>query len=79
MAIDEQWVEDVKRWVLASREPVGDPGDDIALGVEAAQPALQVLYWPDAVIDPAETRRWLVATLDAARPASRSDRFIDPW
>jgi hypothetical protein len=48
MAIDEQWVEDVKRWVLASREPVGDPGDDIALGVEAAQPALQVLYWPDA-------------------------------
>lgn len=33
----------------------------------------------DAVIDPAETRRWLCATLDAARPASRSDRFIDPW
>jgi hypothetical protein len=48
MAIDEQWVEDVKRWVLAAREAVGDPGDDIALGVEAAQPALQVLYWPDA-------------------------------
>jgi len=33
----------------------------------------------DAVIDPAETRRWLCATLDAARPASRRDRFIDPW
>ena len=33
----------------------------------------------DAVIDPAETRRWLGATLDAATPAPRSDRFIDPW
>jgi acetyl-CoA carboxylase carboxyltransferase component len=33
----------------------------------------------DAVIDPAETRRWLAATLDAAKPASGSGRFIDPW
>jgi len=33
----------------------------------------------DAVIDPAETRRWLVATLDAAGPTPRSGRFIDPW
>jgi hypothetical protein len=48
MAIDEQWVEDVKRWVLAAHQPVDDPADDIALGVEAAQPALQALYWPDA-------------------------------
>ena len=50
MAIDEQWVEDVKRWVLAAHEPtlVDPAADDIALGVEAAQPALQALYWPDA-------------------------------
>jgi hypothetical protein len=48
MATDEQWVEDVKRWVLAAHQPVGDPIDDIAIGVEAAQPALQALYWPDA-------------------------------
>jgi acetyl-CoA carboxylase carboxyltransferase component len=34
----------------------------------------------DAVIDPAESRRWLVATLDAARvPEPGSGRFIDPW
>ena len=33
----------------------------------------------DAVIDPAQTRRWLAATLDAARPTSGSGRFIDPW
>ena len=49
MAIDEEWVEDVKRWVLAAHLPaLDDPPDDIALGVEAAQPALQALYWPDA-------------------------------
>ncbi|MBV9889596.1 MAG: biotin carboxylase [Rhizobacter sp.] len=33
----------------------------------------------DAVIDPADTRRWLAATLDAAAPTSGSGRFIDPW
>jgi len=33
----------------------------------------------DAVIDPAQTRRWLAATLDAAKPTSGSGRFIDPW
>jgi acetyl-CoA carboxylase carboxyltransferase component len=34
----------------------------------------------DAVIDPAESRRWLVATLDAAPVAeAASGRFIDPW
>jgi acetyl-CoA carboxylase carboxyltransferase component len=34
----------------------------------------------DAVIDPAESRRWLAATLDAARvPEPGRGRFIDPW
>jgi acetyl-CoA carboxylase carboxyltransferase component len=34
----------------------------------------------DAVIDPAESRRWLVATLDAAKvPEPGNGRFIDPW
>ena len=33
----------------------------------------------DGVIDPGETRRWLAATLDAAKPTSGSGRFIDPW
>lgn len=54
MASDADWVEDVKRWALfgtRSREPsLDDAGttDDVALGVEAAQPALQARYWPDA-------------------------------
>jgi acetyl-CoA carboxylase carboxyltransferase component len=34
----------------------------------------------DAVIDPAESRRWLLATLEAARlPAPDVGRFVDPW
>jgi acetyl-CoA carboxylase carboxyltransferase component len=34
----------------------------------------------DAVIDPADSRRWLEATLDgAAVPEPGSGRFIDPW
>ena len=33
----------------------------------------------DAVIDPADTRRWLVGLLASAKPPSRSGRFIDPW
>lgn len=54
MANDTDWVEDVKRWALSGsrcREPaLGDAAaaDEIALGVEAAQPALQARHWPDA-------------------------------
>jgi hypothetical protein len=51
MANDEDWVEDVKRWYLAGSRPAesaDDAGDDIALGYEAAQPALQARHWPDA-------------------------------
>ena len=54
MANDEQWVEDVKRWYLSgarSLEHAGEAGqddDDVALGYEAAQPALQARHWPDA-------------------------------
>jgi hypothetical protein len=60
MANDEEWVADVKRWGLAgSRSGAGallgaddasadDAGDEIALGYEAADPALQAHHWPDA-------------------------------
>ena len=55
MANDSEWVEDVKRWYLAgSRAPgVGDASDgsdDMALGYEAAHPALQARHWPDAPV-----------------------------
>ncbi len=33
----------------------------------------------DAVIDPAETRRWLSLSLVSAKTAERGGRFIDPW
>jgi acetyl-CoA carboxylase carboxyltransferase component len=33
----------------------------------------------DAVIDPAESRRWLVAMLESARLPESGGRFIDPW
>ena len=55
MANDEEWVADVKRWYLAgTRSGAGalpgsdDGGDEIALGYEAADPALQAHHWPDA-------------------------------
>ena len=55
MANDEEWVADVKRWCLAGAHPGAvaalapdDPGDEIALGYEAADPALQAHHWPDA-------------------------------
>ena len=55
MAIDEEWVADVKRWVLAGTRSGAsaalgsvDPADEVALGYEAADPALQAHHWPDA-------------------------------
>ncbi len=33
----------------------------------------------DAVIDPAETRRWLASSLAAAKVPAPRQRFIDPW
>ena len=55
MANDEEWVADVKRWCLAGNRSgiagaVGadDTADEIALGYEAADPALQAAHWPDA-------------------------------
>ena len=55
MANDEEWVADVKRWCLAGSAPAAgaalgpdDAGDEIALGYEAADPALQAHHWPDA-------------------------------
>jgi hypothetical protein len=51
MANDARWVEDVKRWLLAGSRPaepeLDDGGDDIALGYEAAHPALQAHHWSD--------------------------------
>lgn len=54
MADDGEWVQDVKRWYLASvqasaRSPQGAPTEyDVDLGYEAAHPALQACHWPDA-------------------------------
>ena len=51
MANDEQWVEDVKRWYRAGRAPAasetGVAEEEVAIGYEAAQPALQALHWPE--------------------------------
>ena len=33
----------------------------------------------DAVIDPAETRRWLASALSTAGAVARGRRFVDPW
>jgi len=33
----------------------------------------------DAVIDPADSRRWLIAALDSAQAVEPGGRFIDPW
>jgi acetyl-CoA carboxylase carboxyltransferase component len=33
----------------------------------------------DAVIDPADTRTWLVNGLASTRVPARAPRFIDPW
>jgi hypothetical protein len=62
MANDSDWVADVRRWYFsgqgptAAASPDADP-DGIALGYEAAHPALQSAHWPDAprhaVTDPA--------------------------
>jgi hypothetical protein len=54
MANDDAWVEDVRRWALggasdgAALGDAADASDDIALGYEAAHPALQARHWPDA-------------------------------
>jgi acetyl-CoA carboxylase carboxyltransferase component len=33
----------------------------------------------DAVIDPADTRRWVASALASAKPPGAGSRFIDPW
>ncbi len=52
---DVEWVEDVKRWYLSGAasvqaEAIDDGGESVALGYEAAHPALQARHWPDAPI-----------------------------
>ena len=51
MASDADWVEDVRRWYLAGATPTStaEAGEDpVAIGYEAAFPALQARHWPDA-------------------------------
>lgn len=53
MTNDANWVEDVKRWCLAgvAASRSGAPAEStdlMALGYEAAHPALQAQYWPDS-------------------------------
>ncbi len=53
MTNDAEWVQDVRRWVAgaATAVPVRDAGettDLMALGYEAAYPAIEVRHWPDA-------------------------------
>lgn len=53
MGNDVDWVEDVKRWYLSGAQSAQaaaiDNGEDpVALGYEAADPALQARHWPDA-------------------------------
>jgi hypothetical protein len=55
MANDTEWVEDVKRWYYAGVRSAADARladtqstDLMALGYEAAHPALQAHHWPDA-------------------------------
>lgn len=54
MANDADWVEDVRRWYLsgasAAAASSAEANDDpVALGYEAAHPALQARHWPDAL------------------------------
>lgn len=56
MANDEDWVADVRRWVVAGshleagKTPAPTDGHDDAIGYEAAQPVLQAAHWPDAKV-----------------------------
>ncbi len=55
MGNDVDWVEDVKRWYLsgtssAQADAIDSSEDPVALGYEAAHPALQAKHWPDAPI-----------------------------
>jgi hypothetical protein len=53
MTNDAEWVEDVRRWVAsASAAPSSDAVENtdlMALGYEAAHPALQARHWPEAL------------------------------
>ena len=53
MTNDADWVEDVRRWVANSASPKAadsvEHTDLMALGYEAAHPALQARHWPEAV------------------------------
>ena len=54
MSNDAEWVEDVKRWYYAgvrsaaAASAASESTDLMALGYEAADPALLAHQWPDA-------------------------------
>jgi hypothetical protein len=55
MEKDAEWLEDVRRWyysgvrsAAAASAASAEPTDLMALGYEAANPALQAHHWPDA-------------------------------
>ncbi|MEO8526642.1 MAG: hypothetical protein ABI460_18085 [Caldimonas sp.] len=53
MTNDADWVEDVKRWYRAgvesalSAELSPSDAEGVAIGYEAAHPALQARHWPE--------------------------------
>jgi hypothetical protein len=58
MAIDDEWVADVRRWCQrgaiegkAGAAPRSDEFDSALLGYEAAVPSLQARHWPDATVN----------------------------
>ena len=50
---NDDWVADVRRWFFAGTVSAARVGAADELGYEAADPALQSRYWPDA---PAEAQ-----------------------
>lgn len=57
MANDSQWIDDVRLWYFGGHPPAGELGvdgsdtsDELALGYEAVNPALQGCLWPDALL-----------------------------
>ncbi len=62
MAINDDWLEDVRRWYYGGNPPAAEAEADgtappADLGYEAAHPALQARHWPDAPVARTEQPR----------------------